>query len=72
MKYIELVKKIKNPIFSLQELKLLHLQVYPYQMSHWTQKGYLVKIKNGLYAFSEKKDTLKNEYIAFNLGSRLL
>ena len=67
MKYIELVKKIKTPIFSLQELKLLHLQVYPYQMSHWTQKGYLVKIKNGLYAFSEKKDTLKNEYIAFNL-----
>ncbi len=67
MKYIELINKIKDPIFSLQDLKLLKLQVYPYQLSMWTKKNYLVKVKNGLYALSEKKKTLRNEYIAFNL-----
>ncbi|MEA3463994.1 MAG: hypothetical protein U9R14_02895 [Patescibacteria group bacterium] len=67
MKYIELIKKIKDPIFSLQDLKLLNLQVYPYQLSMWTKKGYLIKIKNGLYALSENNNTLRNEYIAFNL-----
>jgi len=67
MKYLELIKKIKDPIFSLQDLKLLNLNIYPYQLSNWTKKGYLIKIKNGLYAFSEKNSILKNEYIAFNL-----
>ena len=67
MKYMELIKKIKTPIFSLQDLRLLNLQVYPYQLSKWADKGYLIKLKNGLYIFAEKKAAVKNENIAFNL-----
>lgn len=67
MKYLELVEKIKTPIFSLQDLKMLCLHVYPYQLSSWAKKGYIIKIKNGLYAFSEKKEVIQNEHIAFLL-----
>lgn len=67
MKYIEFIKKIKDPIFSLQDLKLLKLKVYPYQLSMWNKKGYLIKVKNGLYVLSEKKNELSNEFISFNL-----
>ncbi len=67
MKYIELIKKLKDPIFSLQDLKLTGLNIYPYQLSEWSKKGYIIKLKNGVYALAEKKELLKSEYIAFNL-----
>lgn len=67
MKYIDLAKNIKDPIFSLQDLKIAGLKVYPYQLSEWVKKGYLIKLKNGIYAISEKSESLANEYIAFNL-----
>jgi len=67
MKYIDLMNKIKEPIFSLQDLKLLNFKVYPYQLSEWARQGYIIKLKNGLYALADKKMDLKNECIAFNL-----
>ena len=41
------IEKIKDPIFSLQDLKLLNLNIYPYQLSNWTKKGYLIKTRGG-------------------------
>lgn len=67
MKYINLLEKVKYSIFSLQDLRLLGEKVYPYQLSQWAKKGYLLKLKNGLFAFSERKGELKIEAIAFNL-----
>lgn len=67
MKYIELVKKISSPVFSLDDLRLEKLTVYPYQLSEWAKKGYIVKLKNGFYAFADKKKEIKNEYISFFL-----
>lgn len=67
MKYIDLIQNIKEPIFSLRDLKLAELKVYPYQLSEWTKKGYLIKLKNGIYALAEKKTSLMSEHIAFNL-----
>ncbi len=67
MKYNELITKIKNPIFSLQDLKILDLKVYPYQLSNWVDKKYLIRLKNGLYVISIRKENLKNEFIAYNL-----
>ena len=67
MKYIELADKLENPIFSLQDLKVTRLKVYPCQLSAWVKRGYIIKLKNGLYLLSGKKERTKNEYIAFNL-----
>jgi predicted transcriptional regulator of viral defense system len=67
MKYIELVKNIKEPVFSLQDLKLTGIKVYPYQLSDWTDKGYIVRLKNGLYLLSDKKKEVLIEHIAFML-----
>lgn len=67
MKYIDLIKNIKEPIFSLQNLKMAGLKVYPYQLSAWAKKGYIIKLKNGVYAMAEKRADLMSEYIAFNL-----
>ncbi len=67
MKYLELSRCIKTPIFSLNDLKLEKLKVFPYQLSNWVKKGYIVKLKNGLYAFSDRSTELLNEHIAFSL-----
>ncbi len=67
MKYIELSQRIKTPIFSLNDLKLEKLKVFPYQLSNWVKKGYIVKLKNGLYTFSDRSTGLLNEHIAFSL-----
>lgn len=67
MKYIELTKKVKSAIFSLQDLRLSGLKVYPYQLSSWVKSGNIIKLKNGLYVFSDKVDDIKNEHIAFYL-----
>ncbi len=67
MKYIDLLKKVEGPIFSLQDIKLLNEKVYPYQLSQWVKKGYLLRLKNGLFSFPERSKNLKVETIAFNL-----
>ena len=67
MKYIELSQKIKEPVFSLNDLRIEGLKVFPYQLTRWVKNGYLIKLKNGFYAFSERKDKLLNEHIAFLL-----
>lgn len=67
MKYIELRQKIKSDIFSLQDLKNSHFKVYPYQLSEWTAKNLLIKLKNGVYLFADKKDDITKEVIAFNI-----
>lgn len=67
MKYNELINKVEGVIFSLQDLKLLGLKIYPYQLSNWVDKGYLIRLKNGLYVISNRKEKLKNEFIAHNL-----
>lgn len=67
MKYLDLMKKIKDPIFSLHDLKLMDLKVYPYQISEWVDKEYIIKLKNGIYAFSDRVKDIKIEFMAFNM-----
>lgn len=67
MKYIDLINNVKYPIFSLHDLKLLGEKIYSYQLSQWVKKGYLLKLKNGLFALSEKSKELRTETVAFNL-----
>jgi hypothetical protein len=67
MKYNELSAVIKSPVFSRNDLALSGLTVFDYQLSLWVKKGYLLKLKNGIYAFSREKDRLQGEAIAFLL-----
>jgi hypothetical protein len=67
MKYNELIATVKNPVFSRTDLELSGQKVLDYQLSLWVKKGYLVRLKNGVYAFSREKEKLRGEGIAFLL-----
>ncbi len=67
MKYNELSVAIKSPVFSRNDLALSGHKVLDYQLSLWVKKGYLVRLKNGIYAFSREKEKLRGEDIAFLL-----
>jgi len=69
MKYQELRKKISRPIFTRQDLRLRGLRVFDYQISLWQKQGNLIKLKNGVYLFSEDLDRVRPEEIAFQLYS---
>jgi hypothetical protein len=67
MKYNELASAIRSPIFSRNDLVLSGYHVLDYQLSLWVKKGYLIRLKNGLYAFSRDREKLRGEGIAFLL-----
>ncbi len=67
MKYIELRQKINSNIFSLQDLKIQACQVSSLQLTRWVDKGYLIKLKNGVYLFADKKEQTLKEHIAFSI-----
>jgi len=67
MKYNELSSAIKTPVFSRQDLLLQGFKIYDYQLNLWTKKGYLVKIKNGLYVFAKDADKVTPQEIALLL-----
>lgn len=64
MKYNDLEKIIPGPLFTRQELLLYGLKVYDYQLSLWVKKRYLIRLKNGIYAFARDAEKLNAEYIA--------
>jgi len=67
MKYIELLEKIDAPVFSTQDLKISGVSIFPYQISKLNKDGYIQKIKNGLYVFSNKKELIPEEHLAFKI-----
>jgi len=69
MKYIELLKKIKEPIFSIQDLKISGISILPYQISKLNKDGYLKKVRNGLYVYADKKELISQENLAFKIYS---
>lgn len=64
MKYTDLQNSITAPVFSQQDLKLLGAKLFPYQFSLWQKQGYLIKLKNGLYAFHNRLAELEPEEIS--------
>jgi hypothetical protein len=67
MKYNDLVSAIQSPVFSRTDLVLSGYKILDYQLSLWVKKGYLIRLKNGIYAFSREKEKLRGESIAFLL-----
>jgi len=64
MKYQELRKKIKSPVFTRQDLRFLPGRVFAYQLSLWQKQGYIVKLKNGVYAYSDMLSDILSEEIS--------
>lgn len=67
MKYINFAEKIKTPIFTLNDINFEKLNVFPYQLTEWVKKGYLIRLKNGIYVFADKRETLSPSSISFHL-----
>lgn len=67
MKYTELLKNIKEPIFSIQDLKLMGYKVISSQFSLYSKKGQIIKLKNGLYLMADKKKFAIKENMAFKM-----
>ena len=67
MKYNELTAAVKSPVFSRTDLALLGYEVLDYQISLWVKKGYLIRLKNGLYAFRREMEKVRGEGVAFLL-----
>lgn len=60
-------RQIKEPIFSLADIRKTGLRVYPYQLSLWRDEELLIKLKNGIYLFTARKDLVSNESVAFTI-----
>lgn len=67
MKYNELTSLIKGPFFSRNDLLFSGLKILDYQLSLWVKKGYLVRLKNGLYVYRRDMEKIQGEEIAFRL-----
>lgn len=67
MKYHDLTSLMKGPVFSRNDLALAGHTVHDYQLTQWMKKGYLIRLKNGLYVFRREMDRLRGEEIAFLL-----
>ena len=67
MKYTALTANIKGPVFSRTDLAFLGDRVFDYQLSLWLQKGHLIRLKKGLYAFRRGSEKLQGEEIAYLL-----
>ncbi|MBI1869772.1 MAG: hypothetical protein HYS07_01105 [Chlamydiae bacterium] len=67
MKYNDLRSLMRTPLFSIHDIELSTKKLFDYQLSLWVKKGYLIKLKNGSYAFSQDRDRIKGEWISFFL-----
>jgi len=65
MKYNDLVAAIKSPVFSRIDLALSGYDILDYQLSLWVKKGYLIRLKNGIYAFRREMEKVQGENVAF-------
>jgi len=64
MKYQDLTSLIKIPIFSKNDIVLAGGKIFDYQLTRWVKKGYLLKIKNGIYIFKRDYEKIRGEEIA--------
>ena len=64
MKYEELTLLIKTPVFSKNDILLAGGKIYDYQLTRWVKKGYLLKLKNSIYAFNKDYEKIKGEEVA--------
>lgn len=65
MKYQDFYKTIKKPYFSRLDIDILGLKIYNYQFTLWVKKGYIERVKRGLYVFLDRRNDISPEEISF-------
>ena len=64
MKYEKLALLLTTPIFSKNDIILAGGKIYDYQLTRWVKKGYLLKLRNGIYVFNKDSEKIKGEEVA--------
>ena len=64
MKYSDLASLIRTPIFTKNDVRIAGAKLYDYQLTLWVQKGHLLKLRNGVYAFSKDYSRIRAEEVA--------
>ena len=69
MKYIEFEKKFRNyPIIHISNIKKIEVDFDHRRLYEWQKKGYIEKVINNFYIFSDKNfSEIKNNFIANKL-----
>lgn len=64
MRFIEFKNRFGGllPVFRKTDLAKNEIKIFDYQLTIWRKKGYLKKLRNGFYLFSDSK--VPSEYIA--------
>ena len=65
MKYQEFKKAINKPYFNNLDILFKKLNVYNYQLSLWRKKGYISRLKKGMYFFVDEKEKIIPQEISF-------
>jgi hypothetical protein len=64
MKYQDLRKIIRAPYFSISDPILADKTIYNYQLSLWSKNGFLMRLKNGRYLFTQDRARVKGDEVA--------
>lgn len=69
MQYLDLKSQLKDfPVFSIKDIEKVDLSFHKQRLSEWQKKGYVKKIRQGFYIFS---DLEINEKILFIIANRI-
>ncbi len=69
MQFFDLKAQIKDLlVFSIKDIEKVDLSFHKQRLSEWQEKGYLKKIRQGFYIFS---DTSINEQILFLIANKI-
>ena len=69
MQYLDLKTQLKDfPVFSIKDIEKVDLSFHKQRLSEWQKKGYVKKIRQGFYIFT---DLEINEKILFTIANRI-
>jgi predicted transcriptional regulator of viral defense system len=69
MQYLDLKNQLKDfPVFSIKDVEKVDLSFHKQRLSEWQRKGYIKKIRQGFYMFSELPI---NEQALFIIANRI-
>jgi predicted transcriptional regulator of viral defense system len=67
VKYQDFKNRMGAVLFTRQDIRLRGLKVFGCQLSLWRKQGHIIKLRNGVYLFSDAADGISPEEIAVRL-----
>jgi predicted transcriptional regulator of viral defense system len=69
MQFLDLKNQLKDfPVFSIKDIEKVDLTFHKQRLSEWQRKGYVKKVRQGFYMFS---DMPVNEQILYTIANRI-